>query len=288
MEQSEIIDLIIETINTIFNNVFSSIDNNIYTNLDKVAFIDSSILSNSFFEKILGLNGKNGLLYITDALLLGITIFYCVKFYLSHFTESNIEKPYQFIFKLLIFSILINFSYFLMEKVLYLNNLFSSSIQEIGKNILGSEISFSELVSKLNTTISIGSSSSLDIFSLDGILKSFISIGLVNLLFTYSLRYVLVEVLILFSPFALLSLINSSTMWIFRSWAKCLFSLLILQSFFPLIIMIIFSIDEQNKILIVSGILLLTKINSYVREIFGGLSIDVSGRFTNIMSMLKK
>ncbi len=288
MEQSEIIDLIIETINTIFNNVFSSIDNSIYANLDRVAFIDSSILSNSFFEKVLGLNGKNGLLYITDALLLGITIFYCVKFYLSHFTESNIEKPYQFIFKLLIFSILINFSYFLMEKVLYINNLFSSSIQEIGKNILGSEISFSELVSKLNTTISIGGSSSLDIFSLDGILKSFISIGLVNLLFTYSLRYVLVEVLILFSPFALLSLINSSTMWIFRSWAKCLFSLLILQSFFPLIIMIIFSIDEQNKILIVSGILLLTKINSYVREIFGGLSVDVSGRFTNIMSMLKK
>lgn len=288
MEQSEIIDLIIETINTIFNNVFSSIDNSIYANLDRVAFIDSSILSNSFFEKILGSNGKNGLLYITDALLLGITIFYCVKFYLSHFTESNIEQPYQFIFKLLIFSILINFSYFLMEKVLYINNLFSSSIQEIGKNILGSEISFSELVSKLNTTISIGENSSLDIFSLDGILKSFISVGLVNLLFTYSLRYVLVEVLILFSPFALLSLINSSTMWIFRSWAKCLFSLLILQSFFPLIIMIIFSIDEQNKILIVSGILLLTKINSYVREIFGGLSVDVSGRFTNIMSMLKK
>ena len=287
MEQSEIIDLIIETINTIFNNIFSSIDNNIYTNLDRVAFIDSSILSNSFFEKILGLNGKNGFIYLTDALLVGIAIFYCVKLYLSHFTESNIEKPYQFIFKLLIFSILVNFSYSLMENVLYLNNLFSSSIQEIGKSILGSEISFSELVAKLNTTISIGESS-LDIFSLDGILKSFISVGLVNLLFTYSLRYVLVEVLILFSPFALLSSITSSTIWIFRSWAKCLFSLLILQSFFPLIIMIIFSIDEQNKILIVSGILLLSKMNSYVRELFGGLSVDVSGRFTNIMSMLKK
>ena len=52
--------------------------------------------------------------------------------------------------------------------------------------------------------------------------------------------------------------------------------------------MIIFSIDEQNKILIVAGILLLTKINSYVREMFGGLSVDVSGRFTNMMSMLKK
>lgn len=70
MEQSEIINIIIETINTIFNNLFSSIDNTIYTNLDNIAFIDKSIISNNFFEKILGANGKNGLIYLTDALLI--------------------------------------------------------------------------------------------------------------------------------------------------------------------------------------------------------------------------
>lgn len=69
MEQSEIINIIIETINTIFNNLFTSIDNTIYTNLDNIAFIDKSIISNNFFEKILGANGKNGLIYLTDAML---------------------------------------------------------------------------------------------------------------------------------------------------------------------------------------------------------------------------
>lgn len=287
MEQSEIVDLIIETINTIFSNILSSIDNNIYTNLDNVAFINSDILSNSFFEKILGANGKSGFIYLTDAMLLGILIYYCIRLYYSQYAETNIEKPFQFLFKLLVFAILINFSYFLVNQILNINYLVSSSIQEIGKNVLNQEITFSNLITKLNSTLTVGKTS-LDIFSLDGILKSFSSIGLINLLFTYSLRYVLLQVLILFSPFALFSLISSSTSWIFRSWGKCLFSLLILQSFFPLIIMIIFSIDDSNKILIVCGIYLLTQINNYVREIFGGMSMEFSGNFNNMMSLFKK
>lgn len=287
MEQSEIVNLIIDTINTIFSNIFSSIDNTIYANLDNVAFIDSNILSNSFFEKILGSNGKNGFLYLTDAMLLGISIYYCIRLFYSHYAETNIEKPFQFLFKLLIFAILVNSSYFLLEQFLNINFLFSSSIQEIGKNILNADISFSGVIEKLNSVISI-SQSSLDIFSLDGILKSFASIGLVNLLFSYSIRYVLTQVLILFCPFAILSLINSSTSWIFRSWFKSLFSLLFLQSFFPLIIMIIFAIPSDNKILFVSGIFLLTKINSYVREMFGGVSLDVQNNFNSMMSIFKK
>ena len=287
MEQSDVVNLIIETINTIFSNILSSIDNTIYGSLDKVAFINTDILSNSFFEKILGSNGKNGFIYLTDAMLLGISIYYCVRLFYSHYLESNIEKPYQFLFKLLVFAIFINFSYFIIEQVLNINYLISSSIQEIGKNILNEDISFAGLISKLNSTISFGESS-LDMFSLDGILKSFTSIGLINLLFTYSLRYVLVQVLILFCPFAFFSLINSSTSWIFRSWSKSLFSILILQSFFPLIIMIIFAVPDNNNILLVAGIYLLTKINNYVREIFGGISVDFSSNFNSMMSILKK
>ncbi len=168
-----------------------------------------------------------------------------------------------------------------------INYLISASIQEIGKSITGNEITFSSLISNINSNLSI-EDNSLNIFSLDGLLKSFISVGLVNLLFTYSLRYVLIQVLILFSPFAFLSLINSTTSWIFRSWSRCLFSILVLQAFFPLIIMVIFSIDNSNKILIVSGIYLLTKINSYVREMFGGLSVEISSNLNYMASLFKK
>ncbi len=52
MEQSEnITQVIIDTINTIIGNLFSSIDNSLYSILDKITFIDSSILNNNNFEK---------------------------------------------------------------------------------------------------------------------------------------------------------------------------------------------------------------------------------------------
>ena len=128
MDQSEIVSIIIETINTIFSNLFSSIDNSIYTNLDHIAFIDTDIISNSFFEKILGANGKNGLIYLTDALLLGISVYYCIRLFYSHYAESNIEKPFQFLFKLLLFAIIVNFSYFILDQFLNINYLIISEV----------------------------------------------------------------------------------------------------------------------------------------------------------------
>ncbi len=287
MEQTEVVNIIIETINTIFSNIFSSIDNSLYANLDDITFIGPDIISNSFFTKILGSNGKNGLIYLTDALLLGISIFYCVRLFYSNYMNTHVERPSQFLFKLVVFSIFINFSYFLCEQILNINYLLSSSIQEIGKNTLGTDITFANLIMKLNSKISFDDLS-LDIFSIDGLIKSLISVGLVNLLFTYSLRNILIQIFILFCPFAILSLINSSTSWIFKSWIKCLFSLLILQNFIPLIIMIIFSINGTNKILLVAGIYSLIHINSYVREIFGGVNVEFSGRVSNIISSFKK
>lgn len=97
-------------------------------------------------------------------MLVAISMFYCVKFFYANYVETNIEKPSQFIFKLIIFTFLVNFSYFLCEQVLNINLLFSSSIQEIGKNILGIDISFSELITQLNRTVSVGESS-FDLFS---------------------------------------------------------------------------------------------------------------------------
>ena len=262
MDQSQIVSIIIQTINTIFSNFFSSIDTNIYDNLDNLVFLNSDILSNTFIKKLLGENGKNSLIYLADALLLGISMFYVVRYYYSNMVDINIEKPNQFIFKLLIFAFVINSSYFVLDQLLNLTFLFSSSIQEIGQNITGHNINFAELIISINNKISINSNE-FNIFSFDGIIKSFVSVGFFNLIFIYSLRYIFIEVLVLFSPFAILSLINSSTSWIFRSWFKTLFSLLLIQVFIPLVIIVILSIDN-NKILYVGGIYALVKLNDYI------------------------
>ena len=159
MEQSEVVNIIIETINSIFSNLFSSIDNNVYSYLDTFTFIDSSIIDNSFFEKFLGSSGKTGILYLTDALLFAIIIYYAIRYSYSVFTGNNVEKPTQFIFKMIIIGIFINSSFFLCEQILNINYLISGSIQDIGKSIINKDITFSCLIQNLNSVISVGENS---------------------------------------------------------------------------------------------------------------------------------
>ena len=284
--QSSVTQTIVDTINTLFSSLFSSIDNNIYSILDDIVFINTDILKDRFMTSVFGTSTTHGLIILANSLLLGFALYYIVKYAFSHYTSTETEQPFQFLFKLFIFAILANSSYFLIEQFININSLISLAISEIGENIFNCNINFQELVLRINKVITT-SSSSLNIFSLDGLLKSFISINLLNLLFTYSLRYVILKVFILITPFAILTLINTSTSWFFKSWFKAILSLLLLQSFVALILLVIFSTDFSStdlfsKVICIGSIYALTKANTYIRELIGGISTEVS---TNISSL---
>lgn len=286
-----ITEVIANSINNLFNNLFSSIDNNIYSILDQITFINTDIFSDSFFQKIFGTNSYSGILLICNSLLISFIIFYCIKLLYSHLTFSTIEKPFQFLFKLLIFGILMNSSFFICEQIVNINSLISLSIREIGENLFNSNINFTEIIKKINTIIVIGNTD-FNLFSLDGIIKSFISFELINLLFTYSLRYILVKIFILMSPFAFLSLISNNSNWFFKSWFRGFFALLIIQSFVSIILLIIFSINiESNNILLkllyLSSLYALTKANIYIKELVGGISTSFSNSIYTIKNLLK-
>ena len=267
---SNITQTIIDTINNIFSLLFSSIDNNLYSILDKLLFINEDILNDSFLKILLGNSVSKSLLIIANSLLVGFSLYYC--------------------FKLLFFGICMNCSYFICEKIISINYLISSSICEIGKNIFNIDISFSNLILKLNSIISI-EQNSFNIFSVDGLLKSFISIELFNLVFSYSLRFILLKLFILITPFAFLTLINHSTSWLFKIWLRSFISLLLLQCFVALILLIIFSLNFNNnnllsKFIYIGGIYALAKSNSYLRELIGGISTEVSSNINNFRSKI--
>ena len=277
---TNITQVIIDTINSLLNTLFSSIENSVYETLDDLAFIGTDILDNTIFQKLFGYHYNNGLLIIANSLLLAVCLYYCFKLVYSHFTGIQIERPYQFVFKLLIFGIFINCSYFICEMFIYFTSLISDAIRSIGSNILGEEISFSSLISNLNSVVTVDSTS-LNVFSLDGILQSLISISFINLLFTYSLRFIMVIVLILIMPFALLTLINSSTAWFFKAWLKIFLSLLFIQPFISITLLIVFALDFtgtdiMSKVLCIGAIYALIRANTYVQHFIGGISTNVS------------
>ena len=145
-----ITQIIIETINTILQNLFSSIDNNLYEILDDIIFINQDIISDSFFEKILGANSHNGIILICNSLLFGFILYYSIKYLFSHFNYNQIEKPSQFIFKIIIFGICINFSYFFIKEILSFTSNITLAIRGIGEDLFNKNICFSELILEIN------------------------------------------------------------------------------------------------------------------------------------------
>lgn len=280
LNSESITNIIINTINTILGNLFSSIDNSLYSVLDDITFVSSDILESAYFQKILGISASSGILIIANSLLLGFLLYFSIKYLLSHFYSIEIESPHQFIFKLIFFGIAMNYSYFIVGQLLDISSNITLSIRNLGENIFHTEICFSSLINKINSTIGINTPI-INIFSVDGLIKSTLSMSLLSLIFSYSLRYVMIKVFALLSPFAILSLSLNSTSWFFKSWFKNLFSLLLIQVIVSLVLLILFSMDFSSddlliKFIYIGAIYALIRVNTFVREFIGGISTFIS------------
>ena len=278
--QTNIAQTIIDTINSIFETLFASIDNNLYSILDKITFIDSNILNDKNFENIFGNSTSNGILLIANSLLLGFIIYYSVRFLMSHITYNKVDSPFSFFIKIIIFGICMNCSFFIIQFLLDFNSNISLAIRDLGKSLFHKDISFSGLINTINSNIAIDTNT-LNIFSIDGLIKGTLSMSLLNLVFSYSFRYIMIKVFVLLAPFSFLSLSLDSTSCFFKSWLKNLFSLLFIQVIVSLVLLILFSLDFSssnlfNKFIYVGGIYSLIKANSFVREFLGGVSTNIS------------
>lgn len=294
MENSQvnIVQVITETINNLLSNLFSSVDNSLYSVLDNLLFIGPDIFKDSSLEKLLGSYNSNGLILICNSLLIGLTLYYACFLMMSKFTLSQIQNPSQFVFKLFFAAISINFSLFIVEQFVTLFSNVSLSIREIGEMIFNENICLSTFIEKFNSNIYVDNSS-LNIFSLDGLMKGFVSVGLLNLAISYSIRYILIKVFIIFSPFAFISLVTHNTSWIFKSWLKLFVSLLSLQLLVSLILLISFSIkfnasDMFSKFVYMGSIYALIRSNSFIKDFMGGLSTDVNMGISSITSLFSK
>ena len=293
MESTEvnIISLITNTINTLFSNLFSSIDNTLYSALDDLLFVNTDVINNAQLNSILGSNSTSSIILIANSLVFGFLLYYSLSYLLSHFTFSEVQKPSQFLFRLLLCVISINFSHFFCDRILFFTSSISLAIRGVGENVFNTSICFSSLIQKLNSTIVIGGSD-FNVFSFAGLTKGFISIGLINLSFSYALRYIMILVFVLISPFAFLSLILTKTSFLFKAWLKLFLSLLFLQILVPLILLIVFSLhfsstDMFSNLTIIGGIYALTRANSFLREFMGGLSTDVSAGISSMKGFLQ-
>lgn len=277
VQEIDIGSLIIDTINNLCQSLFSSINTEIFPLLDKVVFIKKDITT-SHLERIVGTDTQTGLLVLANALLFAFLIYYGVKLLISSYSGENIESPYKFFLRLFLVAIFMNFSLTICTYIIDATSDITTFICSLGQNIFGNkiDISFSSLIE----TVSYDSGKELNIFSLSGILSGMLSISSFTLIMTFALRYIIIKVLILLSPFAIICLINPSTSGLFKSWLKCFLTILFLQIFISLVLLLSYAIIKETttspfrELLLVGTIMALLKSNEYVKELMGGLNIS--------------
>ncbi len=279
----------LESINTIFSSLISSINNNIYTILDDLLFINSNIFEDSNILDLLGIKTGSGIIAICNGLIYGFLLYYGFSLLLSYLTFSQMQKPSSFVFKIFLCAIAINSTSLICYSAIWVNSYLSNAIRNVGEYLCNTPICFNTLLENLNSTIYLDTS--FNLFTFNGLIKAFISIGFVNLAISYSLRYVMIKVFILICPFAILSLSVDKFNWIFKAWCKIFLSLLFLQILVALILLITFSLEyKQNDIfselIYIGSIYSLIKANSFLKEFMGGLSTDVNFGLTTIKNLI--
>lgn len=279
----------LESINTIFSSLISSINNNIYSVLDDLLFININIFEGSNFLGLLESKAGSGIISICNGLIYGFLLYYGFSLLLSYLTFAQVQKPSSFIFKIFLCAVAINYCKLVCYVTIWLNSYLANSIRNVGEHLFNTNICFNTLIENLNSTIYLDTN--FNLFTFSGLIKAFISIGFVNLAISYSLRYVMIEVFILICPFAILSLSIDKFNWIFKAWIKIFLSLLFLQILVSLILLITFSLEYKqddifSQLIYIGSIYSLIKANSFLKEFMGGLTTDVNFGLTTIKNLI--
>lgn len=268
-------DNIINSINTVVEKIYKSVEGQVYDVLDKIAIITPDILNKEPLRSVYGKDGTSIFMIIAISFLTFYSSYYIFTRLVAMYNGNKVESAYKFAIKLIVVVILMGASVFITETILDINNLMTSSVVSAGKEITGETISFNSLKEKITD---LDKYMKQDFISLDGMIKSFIAFGAVTLLVNFAVRYVTVIFLILIAPFGIMFMASHITGGIAKAWLKLFITTLTTQTVVHLILIIPLSFENTNsimfRIVLVGTIYLLYKLNSFVKDILGNI-VDI-------------
>ena len=263
---------IIKNLNAVFEKIFKSIEGEIYTVLDGIVDINVDILQKEPINKIIS---SSGFIIIANSIIFFLIIYYTFTVIISMYNGNKAESIYHIIFKLLLITLLVNSSYYLIEQILNLNQALTEATEKLCQGLAQKEITFENLKESI---LNIKDFMKSDFLSLDGVIKGVLSFGTVTILINFCLRYVTIIFLIIISPIALCLLFSNLTKNVFYTWVKMLVTSLLLQVIIKIILVVPLMYKDVNsimyKIILVGTIYIIYKLNNFTKEIFSKFSKD--------------
>ncbi len=270
---------ILTNLNQIAEKIYISTEEEVYKTLDSLVNITTDILKQEPLKHLFTDNSINVIMLLGNVLIIFNVTYFMLTLLISMFNGNKAEKVYSFIFKIIIVTLLVNNSYFIAETILNFNTYLSEIVSEYGNSITGSEITFNNLKDKI---VSIEDFLNTDLISLDGIIKGVVSFGAVTILINFSIRYVMIVILIFLLPVALSTLASELTQNLFYTFIKSLIVTLLTGPIVKLIIILPLMYKDTGsimyKIVLVGSIYIIYRINTYLKELFVRVSKESSRR----------
>lgn len=267
---------IINSLNTVSEKLFKSMDGEVYSKIDKLVNITPKIFKDPPLKEVFFQDKVNLLILIANSLILFYVIYFIVLKLISVYNGNKSQSVYMFVLKLIIVSVLVNSSYYLCEEVINLISLFTDCVDGGLNSIVGNAINFENLK---ETIINIDDFMKADMLSLDGIIKGVISFGSISILINFAIRYVTIIFLVIISPFAFASLSSELTIGIFNTWIRTFFVTLMVQVIVKFIIFIPLLYKNINstlyKAILVGSLYIIYRINNFTKEIFSRITSGI-------------
>lgn len=267
---------IINSLNTVSEKLFKSIEGQVFGQIDKLVNITPEIFKQEPLKNLFFQDKINTLIVIANSLMLFYIIYFIVSKLISVYNGNKSQNIYVLILKLVIVGAVVNSSYYLCTQIIELNSLFTDCINGFVENIVGKPANFENLKESI---LAVEDFMKNDTLSLDGIIKGVLSFGSISILINFAIRYVTVIFLVVVSPFAFASLSSELTIGIFKTWIKTLFVTLIIQAVVKFVILIPLLYKDVNsltyKVILVGSIYIIYKINVFTKELFVKITSDM-------------
>lgn len=278
---------LINNLNEMCRALFNSVDKNAFKYLDELAFLDENKFKTSTELDLIGNNVYEGIIGIAISILIGIALYYIINYFIKKIINEEIENPYTFIIKAIIAGFFIIYIKDIILLGISVNNMISKEILNLTKTFFNEKVTFENILIKINEAL-YTQGQEFNVMSFDGIIKIYLIFGIINLIFEYSLRYVMIKIMFILSPIFIAFKANRKIEYLYNNWTKGIFSLLFMQNIIAIILVLstrfmVSSIIPINKIIYIGMIYALIKVNVFVKEMFGGVSIEVQTPIKNIV-----
>ena len=270
---------LITNLNEICRVLFNSVDKNAFKYLDKLAFLDEKKFKTGTELQLIGNNLYEGIIGIAISILIGVTLYYIINYFIKKMINEEIESPYTYVIKAIIAGFFIIYIKDIILFVIGVNNIITKEILNLTKTFFNEKVTFENILIKINEALYVNGEQ-FNVISFDGIIKIYLIFGIINLIFEYSLRYVMIQIMFILSPIFIAFKTNRKTEYLYNNWIKGMASLLFMQNIIAIILvlstrMIVSPIIPISKIIYIGMIYALIRVNIFVREMFGGVSIEV-------------